>query len=539
MSARADIFSTWLRDHKVNDEADVVAATARGHQRFLRWLILRTVVAVIGSALFLTGFLQLRSLAFESTAVSPIPKARLIVSPSKGKEPLTVTADASSSSPAPGSAIISVRFDFGDGTITAPQPAPALKHTYDDPGTYIVTATVADANGKGDQATTTVTVEVRPHAPRASLSVEPASGFAPLKVVANASKSSASADSRIKSYRFDFGDHSKRKRQKKAVVRHVYRKPGTYRLSVRILDSNGKADTSSTVITVAIRKKPLRAALKVTPQHGAVPLSVKVDASKSRPQTGAKIRDYTFAYGDGSVDGPVLAPRASHTYTGVGTYKITMTVTDSLGGIDQAFKTVKVTKGKPTQARLSVQPTEGTAPLGVTADASKSTAAKGTAIDTYQFDFDDHDFREPQEKPDAAHTYQTPGQYRVTVTVKDSNGDTSTKSQLVTVAEEPPEAALRLSDSDGQSTYEPNGDLKGVEPMGVTADARKSSPSNGSSITSYRFDFHDHDVQSTTDGEATHTYKNHGQYTVTVTVKDANGKTSEASANVIVNPQVR
>ena len=86
----------------------------------------------------------------------------------------------------------------------------------------------------------------------------------------------------------------------------------------------------------------------------------------------------------------------------------------------------------PPTAALGVTPASGTAPLAVTADASASTAGS-SPISSYSFDFGDGTTVGPQSGATANHTYQSAGTYKVTVTVTDGNGLTSTASQTVDV----------------------------------------------------------------------------------------------------------
>jgi parallel beta-helix repeat protein len=85
----------------------------------------------------------------------------------------------------------------------------------------------------------------------------------------------------------------------------------------------------------------------------------------------------------------------------------------------------------PPTAALGVTPASGTAPLAVTADASRSTAGS-SPISSYSFDFGDGTTVGPQSGATASHTYQSAGTYKVTVTVTDGNNLTSTASQNVT-----------------------------------------------------------------------------------------------------------
>ena len=90
------------------------------------------------------------------------------------------------------------------------------------------------------------------------------------------------------------------------------------------------------------------------------------------------------------------------------------------------------TQTGPTAA-LAVSPASGTAPLALTADASHS-AAGSSSISSYTFSFGDGSTLGPQPGATASHTYQSAGNYQVTVTVTDGNGLTSQATQAVTVS---------------------------------------------------------------------------------------------------------
>ena len=160
--------------------------------------------------------------------------------------------------------------------------------------------------------------------------------------------------------------------------------------------------------------------LSVAPASGTVPLGVTADASTSTAGSSA-IGFYTFDFGDGTTVGPQSGATATHTYTTPGSYTVTVTCRPhanraDLDG-DPAGQRDPVVG--PT-AHLSVAPASGTVPLGVTADASTSTAGS-SAIGSYTFDFGDGTTVGPQPGATATHTYTTPGSYTVTVTVTDAN----------------------------------------------------------------------------------------------------------------------
>jgi hypothetical protein len=82
------------------------------------------------------------------------PVASLVMTPSAGSEPLTLTADATGSSDL-GGQIVSYRFDFGDGSVVGPQPSAVAVHTY-AAGTWTAVVTVTD----NDNTTATASAQV-------------------------------------------------------------------------------------------------------------------------------------------------------------------------------------------------------------------------------------------------------------------------------------------------------------------------------------------------------------------------------------------
>jgi PKD repeat protein len=180
----------------------------------------------------------------------------------------------------------------------------------------------------------------------------------------------------------------------------------------------------------------------------------------------------------------------------------------------------------PPAAALTVTPSSGVVPLGVTADASASTDVDATPISTYAFDFGDGSAPVgPQAAATATHTYTTTGTFTATVTVTDSAGLASTKSVTVTVvADAPPVAKLTVTPSSGAA------------PLAVTADASASTDTDATKISTYTFDFGDGSAPVGPQAAATasHSYPNTGTFTATVTVTDSAGLASTAASTVTV-----
>ncbi len=96
---------------------------------------------------------------------------------------------------------------------------------------------------------------------------------------------------------------------------------------------------------------PPLAALAASPTAGSVPLTVDFDASgSSDPDPGDSVASYTFDFGDESAPVTQATPTVSHTYQEEGTFRASLTVTDSHDARSQnaATATITVEPSPPT-----------------------------------------------------------------------------------------------------------------------------------------------------------------------------------------------
>jgi parallel beta-helix repeat protein len=178
--------------------------------------------------------------------------------------------------------------------------------------------------------------------PSASVAVTPVSGTVPLQVSADASASKAGSAA-IVSYAFDFGDGSaKVGPQSGATATHTYTGGGTFTVTVTVSDAAGLTSTATSQVTATLVGPT--AAASVTPRMGATPLYVTADASESTAGSAA-ITGYAFDFGDGSTPVSGTVPTATHTYTTVGTFTVTTTVTDANGAKATVIHHVVVSAG--------------------------------------------------------------------------------------------------------------------------------------------------------------------------------------------------
>lgn len=264
--------------------------------------------------------------------------ASLRADATQGFVPLAVTFDLSRSE----GAIVSYTLDFGDGNLHSaggglrPSAMSILQepvsHVYTDVGIYRAVLTVHDRWGRS--ASDSVEITVHPSNLRAILNASPQTGYAPLEVTFDLSKSLG----KIEGFTLDFGDGESmegRPYELADPIRHTYRDPGTYTATLTVRDVNGAEDSQSVVINALY--PPLKAAISAQPTTGTAPLEVTFDISGSE----GPILYFILDFGDGDmVNGIDITYAIIHSYSQPGTYTATFTVVDIYGRSDAA--TVKI-----------------------------------------------------------------------------------------------------------------------------------------------------------------------------------------------------
>ena len=346
------------------------------------------------------------------TVGNPAPVAALNATPGTGPGPLTVQFDATGSNDANGP-IASYAWDFGDG---ASGSGPSPQHTY-GVGTYTATVTVTDTDGATDSASTTITATNLN--PIASFTTSPSSGTAPLAVALNAG-GSTDPDGTIASYAWDFGDGTS---GSGATTSHVF-PVGTFTVTLTVTDNNGA--TASTTRTVTVANALPLPSFTTTPSSGNAPLTVSFDASGSTDPNGT-IASYGWSFGDG---GTATGVTATHVF-GVGTFTVTLTVTDNNGGTASTTRTVVSNNVAPV-ASFTATPSSGAAPLNVSFDASGSTDSSGS-ITSYSWNFEELGSGSGQT---INKTFPA-GTFVVTLTITDSYGASSSTTRSVTASGTP------------------------------------------------------------------------------------------------------
>ncbi len=427
--------------------------------------------------------------SLECIAAQP-PIAVADASSISGIMPAQIDFDASGSSD-PDGTIQSYLWNFGDGaTSTDVMPS----HTYTEAGTYTVTLTVTDNDGMTDIDNLSITIaEPAQEPPVAEIQLNPAEGGpAPLDVAFGGANSS-DGDGNIVSYEWDFGDGNT---ATGVLVENTFVDPGTYVVELTVTDNDGLTNTTSVEIVVSQVLAAPFALFDVSLGSGVIPFTTTFDGSASMDIDG-NIVSYEWNFGDGTT---ATGAMVTHTFTDVGEYDVTLTVTDNDGLTSTSIQSVSALTPliAPTAAFIA-SPLSGTAPLLVNFNAATSTDTDGFIV-SYDWDFGDGS---TGTGVTPNHTYTESGVYMITLTVTDNDGltDSFEESINVIIQLEAPTPFFIATENF----------------LEVTFDASGSTDIDGE-IVSYDWSFGD---GNTATGVTTvHTYASAGMYVAILTVTD-------------------
>lgn len=341
------------------------------------------------------------------------PTANFTYSPAYPFAGETVTFNASASAPN-GGTIISYFWNFGDG-MTANVTSEITTHVYLSFGNYTVMLTVKDSEGLTNSCSKVIAVIDYPTADFTYSLIYPIAGET---VTFDASTSTPNGGT-IVSYFWDFGDGTN---ATELVTSHIYDTFGTYTVTLKIVDSEELANSTSKPINV--RQHPT-ANFTYSPPLPMVGESVTFNASLSEPN-GGTIATYTWDFGDTQTG---IGITANHTYSTYGTYNVTLTVTDTEGLSNTFTQTIRIII-EPT-ADFMYAPTYPVVNQSVLFDASISYDPDGLIV-TYTWNFGDRNIT-TVEDPLIQHVFKNATIYDVTLTVTDNDGLTHTITKRITV----------------------------------------------------------------------------------------------------------
>ena len=380
---------------------------------------------------------------------------------------LVISLDATSAN------ATSYSWDFGDGN-SSTQEDPV--HTYAADGTYTVSLTVGNDCGT-DVTTQTVVIATLPSAQFAAATTQ---GCTPFSVQFN---NQSSDNASTFAWTFPGGTPGNSTDENPTVV---YNTAGTYDVTLTVTNSVGNS-TETLTDYISVGSAPVA-------DFNALPNDLVVAFNAMSPNADS----YSWNFGDGNSS---TDPDPVHTYAAVGTYQVSLTVTNGCG-TDVRTQAV-VVSSLPT-AQFSAASTEGCAPFTVQFNNQSSDNAS-----TFQWSFPGGDpATSTDENPTV--TYSTVGSYNVELTVSNSVGDnTAVETDYITVNDLPTASF-------------------GSAPNGLSV----SFSAAGTGALSYNWLFGDGNTGM--GANPTHVYDTDGTYTVELVATNTCGSVSVTEQVVVV-----
>jgi chitinase len=139
---------------------------------------------------------------------------------------------------------------------------------------------------------------------------------------------------------------------------------------------------------------------------------------------------YSWNFGDGSTR---TGSSVSKSYKTPGTYNVILTVTDEVGQQAQTIEPVTISASS-TVAAFTYSPSEPVAGNSVFFNGSTSTPSNGATISSSGYSWNWGDGEPNSTGATPSHIFANPGAYTVTLTVRDSAGQSDIETSEVTVA---------------------------------------------------------------------------------------------------------
>ncbi len=305
--------------------------------------------------------------------------------------------------------ISSWNWEFGDGATSSSQNP---SHTYSDTGTYEVNLTVTDNDGETDNVTKNIAVspdDPGSYVPSASFQ------FSTSDLNVTFTDTSSDPDGSIVNWTWSFGDNNHSYSQNPT---HWYQNGAVYhvvRLIVR--DDDGYTDS----ITKGVYLHGY-ADFTYSPKNPSVGDTVFFTGRSSGQMY---ISGRSWSFGDGS---QARGKNPTHIYSSPGTYTVSLTA--SYSGTDSHSTSIEVTEedngGGDIQAAFTYTADGTTVHF---TDMSQSAYP----IEAYSWEFGDGG-SSSMENP--SHTYSEKGNYTVSLTVTDSQGNSDSETRTISLEED-------------------------------------------------------------------------------------------------------
>lgn len=399
----------------------------------------------------------------------------------------------------PGNDILTYTWNLSDGTNLTGQQ---IEHTFADNGIYTATITVTDVHGAS--STKIFNLVVNNSAPLVDAGEDLTINEGQL-ITFNGNFSDLGLND-THTFSWNFGDGS----TVSGILTpsHTYTQNGTYTATLTVSDQDSATNSDSLTVTVN------NLAPTITAITGETQINQGETATFSATafDPGNDSLAYTWDFGNGSE--PHIGQNITYTFTQVGTYELSLTVTDDEGAFTTQTRNITVNNVAPVITKIENTIANEGFPTYFSATASDP----GNDPITYTWDFGDGS--EPFIGQNVTHTFINSGDSNVTLTVTDSHGASTVQTIDLTINNIAPTITQVQSDTNIDE--------------GDTAHFNATATDPGNDPLTYTWDFGD-GSEPLIGQNVSHQFINNGIYIITLTAIDSEGAATTQTQNITVN----
>ena len=406
--------------------------------------------------------------------------------------------------------IVSYDWEFEDAGFTGVRTGDTVDYTWETPGYYMVTLYAADAAGNVGWAYVFVTVlDVTP--PTASFDLAQGTEATVMQAIDG---TSSYDNVGIADFAWTVEDAGSTETLSGESITFTWNAAGTFAVTLTVTDGAGLTGSASGSITVLASEPP--SAIIDLPAAIGQGRSELLDGSGSTDNFG--IADWAWTVEDDGFTVTLSGETATYEWTALGTFAVTLTVTDFAGNTDEATAMADVVDLTAPLASFSL-PSAFDEDTEQTLDGTASTDNQG--IVSYTWYVEDWGGTFTFSSATVLYTWYQPRAYEVTLKVVDAAGNVGTLTQTAVVLDvTPPTAAFTLSASFDEDTLQ-------------ALDGRASDDNVG--VVSWEWLIEGAGVSDYLSGDvASYVFEQPGTFTVTLAVGDAAGNTGTRSHSVTV-----
>jgi PKD repeat protein len=294
-------------------------------------------------------------------------------------------------------------------------------------GIYNITLTITNTYNETDTKTRSLTIQANTP-PTATFTHTPSHPHVNDQITFDAS-SSHDSDGEIVSYAWDWDNNGIfDDTVYTATEYHLWTTPGTYPVTLKVMDNNGGINTTTQTISVTetsppTDNRPPVADFSYIPQEPTV-LDI-ISFRDLSTDTDGWVVDWLWNFGDGATS---THQHPGHQYTTTGIYTLRLTVTDDMDATHTLTHDITIRNVPPT-ASFTTLPSSPITVNQIITFNSTSIDPDGTIINwTWNLEENITTYGET-----ITHTYTQDGIFNISLTVTDNNGDTDTTTLPLTI----------------------------------------------------------------------------------------------------------